>query len=107
MYGRKPVLLSQPYIPLLSLLFERVIRLYDASPPLRFSCFSSGFPVERPTASRREPGVFAVQGVGHPNAPIPIGQVFLVYRFDLIQVILKRGFERVGQHRDPIFEYKE
>jgi len=46
--------------------------------------------------------VFAVQGVGQLDAPSALGEILLVNRLDLPQMVLKGGFERFGKHCDSV-----
>ena len=48
-------------------------------------------------------GVFTVEGVWQENATPTVGQVALVDCFDGFEVLLQRGFERLGQHSDTVF----
>ena len=47
-------------------------------------------------------GVFAVQGAWHLNSPPAVGHVALMDRLDLLEVVLKRDLELLGEHGDPL-----
>ena len=65
----------------------------------------SGSPAERSIAAPLlgSVGVFTVEGVWQENATPTVGQVALVDCFDGFEVLLQRGFERLGQHSDTVF----
>src|SRR3990172_6954693 len=51
----------------------------------------------------RRVGILPVQGSRHLNTSPAFGQVTLMDRLDLLEVLLKWRLERVGKHGNPVF----
>src|SRR5689334_17251486 len=56
-----------------------------------------------PTPFARSVRIFTIESVRHLNTPTTFGQVALVNRFNLLEMVLKRNLERLSQHCNAIF----